>query len=155
VLDFGALGVTPDELASLRRAAQAARLANHSPYSEFVVLAAVWTAKGVFGGTNVENVNYSLTKHAEEVAMLSALLKGGSISKFSVAALYVTGASPCGSCRQFLAEFACPDILVLVDRVPQEVVKSGDLVSLGKDSVEAWSLRELLPAAFNRGELNG
>lgn len=149
----GEIGISPAELAELRAAAQAARGANHSPYSGFTVLAAVAASRGVHGGTNVENVNFTLTKHAEEVAILSALLAGADPSESGIRVLYVTGASPCGSCRQFLAEFAGPDTVVLVDRVPQDVVRNADLVSLDADSIEAWRLGDLLPAVFNAGEI--
>jgi cytidine deaminase len=150
---YGELGITAGDLASLRRAAQGARRANHSPYSGFMVLAAVQTDGGVFGGTNVENVNFTLTKHAEEVAILSALLAGGATTKPLFGALYVTGGSPCGSCRQFLAEFSGPETVVLVDRIPKSAVREGELAGLGEDRIEAWRLGDLLPAAFDAGEL--
>ncbi len=150
---FADCGVGADRLAELRAAAQGARRANYARYSKFTTLAAVETADGVFGGTNVENVNYSLTKHAEEVAVLAAMLAGAGPRGKWIKALYVTGVSPCGSCRQFVAEFAGPKTIVLIDRIAQRQVKSAKLASLGDDSIEAWSLGELLPASFNAKEI--
>jgi cytidine deaminase len=150
---FADCGVTAARLAELRAAAQSARPANYVRYSGFTVLAAVETAEGTFGGTNVENVNYSLTKHAEEVAVLAAMLAGAGPSGSWIKTLYVTGASPCGSCRQFVAEFGQPETIVLIDRIEQSEIKSATLESLGEGSVEAWHLGELLPATFRPEEI--
>jgi cytidine deaminase len=150
---FADCGVSENRLAELRAAAQGARHANYSRYSKFTVLAAVETADGIFGGTNVENVNYSLTKHAEEVAVLAAMLGGAGPRGKWIKTLYVTGASPCGSCRQFVAEFARPKTIVLIDRIKQRQVKSAELPSLSDACIEAWSLGELLPASFNAKEI--
>jgi cytidine deaminase len=148
-------GITPERLAELRATAQRARGANYSPYSSFMVLAAVETPEGLFGGTNIENVNFTLTKHAEEMAIVAAILGGAGPDGAWVETLYATSASPCGSCRQFTAEFARPETLVLIDRIDQETVRNASLPDLGDESVEAWRLGELLPAAFESGELGG
>lgn len=148
-------GVTPDRLAELRTAAQGARRANYSPYSNFIVLAAVETAQGVFGGSNIENVNFTLTKHAEEMAIVAAILGGAGPDGAWIRTLYATSASPCGSCRQFTAEFANPETVVLIDRIDQGTVRNASLSELSDDSVEAWRLGDLLPAAFESGELKG
>jgi cytidine deaminase len=140
--------IDPDLLARLRDAAIDARRANYSPYSKFVVLAAVETESGIFGGTNVENVNFTLTKHAEEVAILRAMLGGAGPRGQWIKTLYVTSAPPCGSCRQFAAEFGGPQTVVLIDRLPQSRVRRGALGGSGKSNVEAWRLSELLPGAF-------
>jgi cytidine deaminase len=150
---FADCGVSAARLARLRKAAQEARGANYARYSKLTVLAAVETADGVFGGTNVENVNYTLTKHAEEVAVLAAMLAGAGPRGQWIKALYVTGTSPCGSCRQFLTEFAGPKTVILIDRIKQRQVKSAKLSSLGDAGIEAWSLGELLPAAFSPREV--
>lgn len=150
---FADCGVTADQLTGLREAAEAARRANYAPYSNFTVLAAVETADGFFGGTNVENVNYTLTKHAEEVAMLAAMLAGSGPKGKWIKTLYVTGASPCGSCRQFAAEFARPEALVLIDKIEPEVVRSATLASLDDSRIEVWTLGELLPGSFKPEEI--
>lgn len=118
-----------------------------------MVLAAVETRKGVFGGTNVENVNYTLTKHAEELAVLAAMLGGAGPRGAWIETLYVTSAPPCGSCRQFIAEFGGPNTIVLVERMSQARVRRASLHLLGEEDVEAWLLTELLPDAFTSKNL--
>ena len=142
------LPIDSDLLARLRGAALEARRANYAPYSKFMVLAAVETASGIFGGTNVENVNFTLTKHAEEVAILRAMVGGAGPRGRWIRTLYVTSAPPCGSCRQFAAEFGGPRTVVLIDRLPQTRVRRGSLDAFGESSVEAWRLSDLLPGAF-------
>ncbi len=146
-------GVTPGRLTELREAAQRARDTNYSPYSGFMVLASVETSEGIFGGSNVENVNYTLTKHAEEVAILAAMLSGAGPKGAWIKTLYVTGASPCGSCRQFTAEFAGPQTVVLIDRIDQDQVRNATLADLSDANVEGWRLGKLLPAAFEASEI--
>ena len=153
--DYEKLGVTPTRLAELRRAAQAARDGSYSPYSEFMVLAAVEAPNGIFGGSNVENVNYTLTKHAEEVAILSAILNGAGPRGDWLKTLYVTSASPCGSCRQFAVEFGAPKTVVIIDRLSQKDVRAAHLTDLDDTEIEAWYLSDLLPVAFNPDDLHG
>jgi cytidine deaminase len=113
-----------------------------------MVLAAVETAKDVYGGSNVENVNYSLTKHAEEVAILAAIHAGAGPRGGWIQSLYVAGPPPCGSCRQFIFEFGRPQTTIFVDRLTQNQVRHASLPDLSEDSVETWRLDELLPGAF-------
>jgi cytidine deaminase len=153
---YADLGVSAAWLAELRAAAQGARKANYSPYSGFMVLAAAETHEGgIYAGTNVENVNYSLTKHAEEVAVLAALMTEAEQEDLWIKTLYVTSASPCGSCRQFVAEFGRAETVVLIDRIGQEQVRTAALAELNDDSIEAWKLGDLLPAAFAPTDLEG
>jgi cytidine deaminase len=146
-------GVSPAQLRKLRTAAQKARGANYARYSKFMVLAAVVTPKGVFAGSNVENVNYTLTKHAEEVAILAAIHAGvGPWGKW-IDALYLTGAPPCGGCRQFISEFAGPDAIILIDRIDQDEIRNASLPDLGDENIEAWRFGELFPAPFTAEDL--
>lgn len=100
----------------LQQAARSAQIMNYTPYSNFVVLAAVETADGCYyGGSNVENVAYTPTKHAEENAILVALA-GGALARNGrewLTAIYIESAAadaaPCGGCRQFINEFAHED----------------------------------------------
>ncbi len=144
--------ITAEGLVALRQAAEAARSLNYSPYSGFLVLAAARTVDGAIGaGSNVENVNFSLTKHAEEVAVLAALQMSGQPPRLGLLeVVYVAGAMPCGSCRQFTLEFGGPESLWIVDLVPQEILtRERSLLELpvSPDTV-ILTFGEALPAAF-------
>lgn len=142
--------ISAEELVTLRQAAEDARAINYSPYSDFVVLAAARTTSGAIGGgSNVENVNFSLTKHAEEVAVLAALHAGGERPAPGLLdVVYVAGAMPCGSCRQFTFEFGTAESLWLVDLVPQELLRDRSLLELPARVEATMTFGEALPAAF-------
>jgi cytidine deaminase len=124
-----------DALARLRETARSAGGMNWSPYTRFAVCAAVLAADGRhFGGSNIENANISLSRHAEEVAVINAIAQGalpasgGLDRRKFIRALYTT-APPCGSCRQFVLEFATDDCIVYIDdgddgatRIPLDVL---------------------------------
>lgn len=104
----------------------------YAPYSEFRV-GAVVVGKGgeVFAGCNVENLSYGLTNCAERVAIGSAVAAGvREIVAVVVVAETAEPISPCGACRQVLAEFGDPEILLI-----------------GKGGSERFRLSELLPRA--------
>ena len=107
-----------------------------------MVVSAVETiAQEVFGGANVEIVNYSLTKHAEEAAVMAAIAAGAPLDGGPwLRTVYVVGAAPCGSCRQFLWEFAIPEAVVVVDEPFGRVKWRG-------------YLRDMLPRPFSPDEL--
>jgi cytidine deaminase len=107
----------PTLLGRLRSSAKESLSRCYPRYSGFMVVSAVETIAGdVFGGANVEIVNYSLTKHAEEAAVMAAIAAGAPLDGGPwLRTVYVVGAAPCGSCRQFLWEFAIPDAVVVVD----------------------------------------
>lgn len=124
---------------SLVAAAARARRRAWCPYSRYRVGAALLDDRGrVFAGCNVENASYSATTCAERVAIGTAVAAGS--RRFKAVAV-VTGsktlASPCGVCRQALAEFA-PDLVVIL--------------SDGRRRHEKTTLAELLPRQF-RGHL--
>ncbi len=104
-----------------RRAATAA----YAPYSGFQVGAAVLARDGrVFQGANVENASYGLTLCAERSALARAVADG--VRPGDVEAVAVT-ASPCGGCRQWMAEFRADRVLfelggALVLRSPAELL---------------------------------
>ena len=121
-------------MTGLRSAAEAARERAYAPFSGFRVWAALETEDGsVFAGCNIENASYGLTICAERSAVASAVSAGH--RRFRRLLLVSDAArpiSPCGACRQVLAEFA-PDL-------PVE--------SCAGDEVVHWTVRELLPAGF-------
>lgn len=102
-------------------AAWQARDNAYAPYSNFHVGAALLAADGrIFSGCNVENISYGLTNCAERVAMGAAVSAG--VREFlavAVVADTTVPISPCGACRQVLAEFGVPRIL-LVNRTTRE-----------------------------------
>ncbi len=91
--------------------ARAARAQAYAPYSKFQVGAALLTKSGrVFTGCNVENLSFGLTICAERAAVCAAVAAG---EKEFVAAAVIADSrepvTPCGACRQVLAEF-CDDM---------------------------------------------
>jgi cytidine deaminase len=99
---------------ALVEAAWNARQQAYAPYSNFAVGAALLAADGrIFGGCNVENLSYGLTNCAERVAIGAAVAAG--VRDFvAVAVVADTGVpiSPCGACRQVLAEFGVPRVFL-------------------------------------------
>jgi cytidine deaminase len=89
----------------------------YAPYSDYTVGAAIRTADGsVFTGCNVENSNYSNSLHAEEVALGEAVKRGHrEFEAIAVTSGERDGVTPCGMCRQSLAEFCGADFLVYTD----------------------------------------
>jgi cytidine deaminase len=116
--------VTDGEL--LERAVAAAERA-YAPYSHFHVGAAVLGRNGeVWEGVNVENASYPLGICAERAAIARAVSEaGGRPGDFEAIAIT---ASPCGGCRQWLAEFRFDRVVYLdnhgdmVTRTPDELL---------------------------------
>lgn len=111
----------------------------YAPYSGFTVGAALLSASGkVYTGCNIENAAFSPTVCAERVALFKAVSEG----EHAFAALAVAGGkandaadiTPCGVCRQVLAEFCDKEMPVYL------VQKDG--------SVKTVTLGELLPLCF-------
>ena len=99
----------------LVQAAKAVREHAHAPYSRYKVGAAIATKSGsIFVGCNVENASLGATICAERGAIMQMIAHG---ERDPIACAVVTGdagASPCGICRQVLAEFATDMPVVLV-----------------------------------------
>jgi len=113
---------------------------SYAPYSRFQVAAAVVDDRGrVFTGVNVENVSYGLSMCAERVAIFCAIAAGArAITAVAVAASGADLLSPCGACRQVMAEFAAPDVPVYCEAAGEP---------------HRWLLSELLPNAFAAPQL--
>lgn len=118
-------------------AAEARRKA-YAPYSQYAVGAALLTASGkVYTGCNVENASYGLSVCAERTAAFQAVCDGE--REFTAIAVVTENAgTPCGACRQVLAEFG-PEMRVLVADA------SGDY--------RVYSLPELLLDFFGPSQL--
>ena len=103
------------------------------PYSEYRVGAALQTVDGdVYTGCNIENANYSNSLHAEEVALAAAITDGHrEFAGLAVTSGVRDGVTPCGMCRQSLAEFCAAEMPVVCD--------------LGGDDRAEYTLGELLP----------
>ena len=99
----------------LVRVASLARQRAHAPYSKYKVGAAIRTKRNkVHGGANVENASYGLTVCAERTAAFAAVSAGD--TAFDAIAIVIDDErlpTPCGACRQVLAEFS-PDMRVIL-----------------------------------------
>jgi cytidine deaminase len=96
-------------------AAQVVRRNAYAPYSGFTVGAALLAEDGViYTGCNVENASYGLTVCAERNAVFHAIASG-TRDFVAVAVATENGVTPCGACRQVLAEFNPRMDVILVD----------------------------------------
>jgi cytidine deaminase len=127
-----------EQLTALERerlvaAAVVARGHAYARYSRFAVGAAVLTETGsIVTGANVENASYGLTICAERVA-IHAAVAAGQRSFRALAVVTWGGLTPCGACRQVLAEF-CDDLLILlVDAERHNAVVEAHLAQLLPD----------------------
>lgn len=111
----------------------------YTPYSHFKVGAAVLTASGkVYGGCNIENSSYGLTNCAERTAIFKAVSEGErEFAALAVIADTDGPCSPCGACRQVIADFRIPRII---------------MANL-KGDVKTVTLGELLPFAFSDSDM--
>ena len=111
----------------------------YAPYSNYAVGAAVLTETGeIYDGANVENAVYPLTMCAERVAIFKAVSEGKKDFK-AIAVVTRNGGTPCGSCRQVMAEFGL-DTIVLIAK------SSGELLN-------TFTVRTLLPESFGEADL--
>lgn len=121
---------------ALLKAATAVREMAYVPYSGFRVGAAIRAASGIiYAGCNVENVAYPEGTCAEAGAIAAMVAAGETqIAEVLVIADGPAPVSPCGGCRQKLAEFSAPDVRVT------SATLSGQSLTV--------TVAELLPGAF-------
>ncbi|MCB1329736.1 MAG: cytidine deaminase [Maritimibacter sp.] len=128
---------------SLIEDARAVRENAHAPYSGFKVGAAIRTASGrVFTGVNVENAAYPEGTCAEAGAIAAMVAAGETrIAEIAVIGDAPDPVTPCGGCRQKIAEFAPPGVEVTMANL------SGDTLTM--------KIEELLPFAFAKAQMEG
>jgi cytidine deaminase len=131
------LKLSPQERESLLAAARQALKRAHAPYSNFHVGAAVLTDQSeIFSGCNVENASYGLTNCAERSAIFTAV-QGTKADKLKIRAVAVVNGndvpcSPCGACRQVIAEFG----------------ENAAVIFRGQKDYVEMSIQDLLPESF-------
>lgn len=134
------MNLTNEERQALINLANEARRRAYVPYSNYPVGAALRTKTGrIYTGVNVENAAYPQTMCAERVAIFKAVSEGE--TEFEVIAVVTNnGGSPCGGCRQVMAEFGLDTIVLLAD---------------GNGNFQKeLTVSELLPEAFTPSHLN-
>ena len=109
------MNLTTAERQSLIDLANEARKHAYVPYSKYPVGAAIRTKSGrLYTGVNIENAAYPQTMCAERVAIFKAVSEGE--SEFEVIAVVTNnGGSPCGGCRQVMAEFGLDTVVLIAD----------------------------------------
>jgi cytidine deaminase len=129
--------VSEEQKKRLLELARNAQQNAYAPYSNFRVGAAVLLENGeIFSGCNVENASYGLTNCAERSAIFAAVSKlgGKNVRIRAVAVINEHNApcSPCGACRQVIAEFG-PESVVLYQ---------------GRGGISEDTIKHLLPDCF-------
>lgn len=127
----------PSTFCRLIAEARAVRRHAYAPYSRFRVGAALLTASSkIYTGVNVENASYGLTICAERVAVGKAVSDGHRCFRAIAIAAPSANPTPCGACRQVLAEFGDCLVICVDSRHPRRV--------------RIHQLAELLPHAFRQ-----
>lgn len=124
------------------------RKSAYTPYSHFKVGAALLTKSGkVYTGCNIENASYSPTVCAERVAFFKAISENETeFDKIAICGAHEGSltfdiTSPCGVCRQVMAEFCDKDSFKI-------------LLATSEDSYEEYTLNDLLPHTFDKSSLH-
>lgn len=114
--------------------ANAARQNAYVPYSKYRVGAALRTKSGkIFTGVNVENAAYPQTMCAERIAIFKAVSEGEQEFE-AISVVTENGGSPCGGCRQVMAEFGLDAVVLIANG-------AGKLL-------QELTVKDLLPEAF-------
>jgi cytidine deaminase len=135
------MSIAETVLDDLKRRAREAAAHAYAPYSGFAVGAAVLTDGGeIHSSANVENASFGLSNCAERNAIFQAVAHGA--RRLEALAVYTPTAAattPCGACRQVMAEFGADAIVICcTDDDTRE---------------RRFALAELLPAAFGPSSL--
>lgn len=131
--------ITQAQRSELVARASEARQNAYAPYSNYRVGAALLAESGeVYTGVNVENAVYPTGTCAERTAIFKAVSEGERTFT-AIAVVTENGGSPCGSCRQMLAEFGLDTLVLIADA-------NGRVVS-------ETNVRALLPQAFGAADL--
>jgi len=116
-----------------------ARKKAYVPYSKYPVGAALLCKSGkIYTGTNIENAAFPVTVCAERVAIFKAVSEGDTELQ-AMAVVTKNGGTPCGSCRQVMAEFN-PDLIVYI-------------ADEKSDIKQETTLKEILPGYFGPASL--
>jgi len=126
---------------SLIKKAIKARNRAYTPYSKFKVGAALLAESGeIYTGCNIENAAYPVSCCAERVAIFKAISSGErKFKQMAVVADTDRPVSPCGSCRQVMAEFFSKDMPIYLTNLQEETLHT--------------SIEELLPGSFQSTDL--
>ena len=102
-------------LEKLIESARHARGWAYAPYSHYLVGAALLTESGrIYDGVNIENAAYPTGICAERVAIFKAVSEGERDFN-TILVMTDNGGTPCGSCRQVMAEFGLTTRVLIVD----------------------------------------
>lgn len=125
----------------LMEKAKSARENAYVKYSGFKVGAAVLGDNGkIYKGANVENASYGLTICAERLAVFKAINDGvKQIKAIALIADTKNPVSPCGACRQVLAEFSDKHTLIIMGNITGEIIEK--------------NMEEILPMGFDLNDL--
>jgi len=144
---------THSQIDKLVAAAREASRRAYAPYSKFHVGAAVIAGGDIFTGCNVENASYGLTICAERNAIASAVAAGH--KKIDALAIFTdtdAPTTPCGACRQVMAEFTPAR-----DGKASETGGTEEFriyVACASGPAVDYALDELLPRAFRKGSFD-
>ena len=131
--------LTENERALLIQSANEIRQWAYAPYSHYPVGAALLAASGrVYTGVNIENAAYPSGTCAERVAVFKAVSEGEH-QFLAIAVVTNNGGSPCGACRQVLAEFGLDTLVIIANR-------DGKII-------QETTVADLLPGSFGPGDL--
>ncbi|MBQ8527558.1 MAG: cytidine deaminase [Lachnospiraceae bacterium] len=134
------------QIVELIEEARKAREFSYSPYSNYMVGAALLTKEGkIYTGCNIENAAYGPSNCAERTAIFKAVSEG----ERSFEAIAIVGgkkesagdyAAPCGVCRQVMMEFCKPDEMQII-------------VAKSPEAYKVFTLQELMPEGFGAANL--